>query len=95
MAIAVLIETSGLTQEQYEMAARTFREVGTTLEGPLIHLAGQTEDGYRIIEVWNTQDAANAFYGSELCGRVMSQLPPSTFATWPLQRLDVSGMTTQ
>ena len=64
MAIAILIETPGLTQEQYDAAAQRIDQAGP-FDGWLTHIAGPIDDGWRIVDVWTSQAAADAAYGSD------------------------------
>src|SRR3954454_24860421 len=64
MALAILAEIPDLTREQYELVVKKVNESGSPT-GALFHAGGPTEQGYRIVEVWETRESADAFYGSE------------------------------
>ena len=53
-----------MTRELYEQG---MREVGLpgAPPGSHLHASGPMEGGWRIIEVWESEEAAGAFYGSE------------------------------
>jgi hypothetical protein len=65
MAIGVLLDIPGGTREQYEeINQRAFGDPkGPTepLDGLIIHTAGATADGWRIFDVWETQEAFERF----------------------------------
>ncbi len=62
MPIAFILDTPGMTQEQYEIA---HRQLGNPFEpGALVHIAGPMERGWCIVEVWPSQEAADHFFGS-------------------------------
>ena len=63
MAIAMLFEVPGLTSEQYDAVAR---EVSLPAPGQIFHLAGPMEGGWRVLEVWKSQEAVDAFYREKL-----------------------------
>jgi hypothetical protein len=63
MAIAMLFEVPGLTPEQYDAVAR---EVSLPAPGQIFHLAGPMEGGWRVLEVWESQEAADTFYRERL-----------------------------
>jgi hypothetical protein len=64
MAVAILFEAPGVTQEQYDA---TLREVGTDLQPEQIfHLAGPMENGWRVLDVWETQEALDTFFREKL-----------------------------
>src|SRR6266566_4717285 len=60
MAVAFLQELPGATQEQYDQVVETLR--GQTAEGRIFHVAGPIEGGWRIVDVWESQEAVNKFF---------------------------------
>jgi hypothetical protein len=81
MAIAVLFEAPGVTQEQYDA---TLREVGSELQpGQIFHLAGPMEDGWRVVDVWESQEALDTFWreklGQAMQNAGMPELQPEVF----------------
>jgi len=58
MAVITLLEFPGVTRDLYE-------QVGASLtaapDGILYHACGSTEDGWRILGIWETQAAFDAF----------------------------------
>ena len=82
MAIATLAEVPGLTQEQYDAAAR---EVGLPAPGQIFHLAGPMEGGWRVLEVWESQEAADTFYqrlGQALQNVGITDVQPKVFQVY-------------
>ena len=66
MAIAMIFDGLGMTQAQYD---QTHNEVSPGDEPPpgmLFHAAGQTENGWRVIDVWESQEAADRFIQDKL-----------------------------
>lgn len=65
MAMAFLIETPGMTAEQ---GAAVIRELGLTSPAPgqVLHIEGPMEGGFRVVDVWESQEAFNAFVGTRL-----------------------------
>jgi hypothetical protein len=94
MAIAMLVEIPGLTQEQYEQAAQQVNQAGPALGGALIHGAGPMEGGgCRVVEVWETQEAADAFYNSDFFRQIAAEMPQPKITRWPLYALGGNGLT--
>ena len=63
MSLTFIMELPGVTQEQYEIA---HQQLGHPLEnGALVHIAGPMEGGWRVVEVWPSQEAAERFFGSQ------------------------------
>ena len=89
MAIAILSEIPDLTRDAYEAVVKKVNESGSPA-GALFHGAGPIEGGYRVIEVWETPEAAEAFYGSELLRQATATLTtrPKVIMTWPVYGLD-------
>ncbi len=68
MAIGVLHEAPGGTREQYEQVAsrltdgRGLNSLGDwPVEGILFHSAGPTENGWRVVDVWESEEAFQHF----------------------------------
>jgi hypothetical protein len=59
MALAVLYEFRGMTQEQYDRFIEEAYE-GRTMPGVLAHAAGPTDDGWWAFDVYESQEAADA-----------------------------------
>jgi quinol monooxygenase YgiN len=89
MAVAMLAEIPGLTREQYQRVVTAVNKAGTP-SGALVHAAGPVDDGYRVIEVWDSQEAADAFYGSAVYAAATADLntEPKLIMTWPIEGLD-------
>ncbi len=95
MAIAILVETPGMTQEQYETASQQVDQIGP-VAGWLAHVAGPMEGGWRVVDVWESQAAADAFYGSDAFRQATAALPAFTLSPWPVYALSTgSGRRTQ
>ena len=69
MPIVVVHQVPSLTQERYEEVVRRLTNGKRRLESPsdvgveglLVHVAGQTRDGFRIIDVWESEEAFRRF----------------------------------
>ena len=92
MAFAILAEIPELTREQYEMVVKKVNEGGTPA-GALFHAGGPIEGGYRLVEVWDTREAADAFYGSALLKEATAALTtqPRILMTWPVYGADTGS----
>jgi quinol monooxygenase YgiN len=92
MAIAMVVEIPGLTQEQYEAAVQHINQAGPRVGGALVHAAGSMEGGCRVMEVWESQAAADAFYSSALFRQITADFAEPKITAWPLYALDGSGL---
>ena len=64
MAVAFLQELPGATQEQYDQVVEALR--GQTAEGRIFHVAGPMEGGWRVVDVWESQEAVDTFFQEQL-----------------------------
>ena len=86
MAVAFLQEIPGATQEQYDQVVETLR--GQTAQGRIFHVAGPIEGGWRIVDVWESQEAVNKFFQEQLGPAVQAAgmaAPPPRF--WPVHNM--------
>ncbi len=92
MAFAMLAEIPGLTREQYESVVKKVNESGTPA-GALLHAAGPIEGGYRVVKIWQTREAADAFYTSPLYQAATATITtqPNILITWPVQGIDTGA----
>jgi hypothetical protein len=70
MPVVGVFESPTLTQEQYEETVRRLTDGKKThmesasdwpVEGLLVHVAGQSESGFRVVDVWESQEAFDRF----------------------------------
>lgn len=76
MAIAVIFDLPGVTEAQYATARRM---LGEALQpGNLVHVAGPAEDGWRVVEVWESPEVMGAFFQSAAAGAAFQAagIPP-------------------
>lgn len=92
MATAFVFEASGLRREDYEglMAALGRADLDApTPDGFIAQLAGPTEEGWRVIDVRESEEAAGAFYGSAAFQGMLAGAPPIDRTPWALYRVEV------
>ena len=71
VAVAVVFVTQGpgITQETYEEVVRRLTDGKTRLDSPadwpveglLVHAAGEAEGGFRVVDVWESEEAVRRF----------------------------------
>jgi hypothetical protein len=68
MPVVLVHEGPTLTQERYEQVTQRFKGGGKMespsdwpVEGLLAHIAGQGENGFRVVDVWESEDACRSF----------------------------------
>jgi hypothetical protein len=68
MPIVAVFEAPGLTQQNYEETVRRLTGKNRMssphdwpVEGLLVHVAGQTAKGFRVVDVWTSEEAFRRF----------------------------------
>jgi hypothetical protein len=69
MPVVLVHQGPSVTQERYDETVRRLTGGKGRLESPsdwpvdglLVHVAGQGEQGFRIVDVWESEEAANRF----------------------------------
>ena len=61
MSVAHIIENPGGTKEQYEQVRKELG-IGSQLPpGQLVHIAGASDSGWVVVNVWETREAAEKY----------------------------------
>ena len=86
MALAFLVDFPGATQAQF---AQVDQKLGRQAPpGLLYHVEGPIEGGWRVVDVWESQEAVDLFYHERL-GQVLLEaavaIPQPQF--WPAHRI--------
>ncbi|MDO8613022.1 MAG: hypothetical protein Q7R32_09405 [Dehalococcoidia bacterium] len=66
MAIGLVFNGVGVTQAQYEQVLHEVTPDNKVAPGMLSHVAGPTADGWRVVEVWESQEALDRFFQEKL-----------------------------
>ena len=69
MPVVLVFEGPSLTQERYEESVRRLTDGKSRLESPadwpveglLAHIPGQGPNGFRVVDVWESEEAVKAF----------------------------------
>ena len=69
MAVVLVHQGPTMTQERYEDVVRKLADGKSRMESPsdwpvaglLVHAAGQGEGGFRVVDVWESEEACNQF----------------------------------
>ena len=88
MAIAQVHELRGWTKEGYEQSMRMLNLPGPP-PGSLVHMSGPMEGGWRIVEVWESEEAATSFYSSTAFQEMVKEtgVQPNVVASWPIENV--------
>lgn len=69
MAVVLVHQGPSLTQESYEEVVRKLADGKSRMESPsdwpvaglLVHAAGPGDNGFRVVDVWESEEASNQF----------------------------------
>jgi hypothetical protein len=69
MRVVAVFQVPGLTQDKYEQSVRRVTGGKDRVESPsdwpveglLVHIAGQGESGFRVVDVWESEEAFARF----------------------------------
>jgi hypothetical protein len=78
----------GATLDQYDEVDRKFPDEAP--EGAHLHVAGMTDDGLKVIEVWDSEDHVNRFMEQGGLREAMqeAQLPEPDITQFEVHKLD-------
>jgi hypothetical protein len=62
MAVLVIAEVKGQTEAGYDGMVAALGEAMREATGRRLHASHATEDGWRVIEVWDSKDLANRWF---------------------------------
>ena len=92
MAIVLVHEGPTVTQENYEKTVQKLTGGNTKMEsvsdwpveGILVHSAGEGPNGFRVVDVWESQEAVDAF--GEKLGPILAEVgitdPPQMYEAY-------------
>jgi hypothetical protein len=66
VAIGLIFDGAGVTQAQYEQVLNEVMPSGGMPDGMQSHIAGATENGWLVTEVWDSQESAKKFFEEKL-----------------------------
>jgi hypothetical protein len=82
MAIGLRGKFDGGTQEQYDAVQRHMGVDEDPPQGMIFHMAGPIDEGWGVIDVWESRDAFDRFFASRL-GPAIQELGDRTFQVPP------------
>jgi hypothetical protein len=65
MAVGIVFDGIGVSQAQYEQVLHQVSPDNSLAPGELHHIAGTTEGGIVVVELWESSDAMMAFFNRE------------------------------
>jgi hypothetical protein len=84
MAIAFVVEWSGVSEAQYQAVRQALTVDGQLAPGEICHIPKVVEAGWRFVDVWESEDAFRAFFADRLGAFLYTAgLPPPQVTSWP------------
>jgi len=78
MTIGLIFENPGITRAQYDEIRHALHPDNSLSPGMLFHAAGAGENGWRVIEVWESQEAAERYFQETLRPALQQANVPTT-----------------
>jgi quinol monooxygenase YgiN len=72
MAVLIIAEVKGQTREGYDGMLNVLEDILRAAPGLILHTSHPTEDGWRVVEVWESKAEADQFFAKN----VAPNLPP-------------------
>ncbi|MBM2812485.1 MAG: hypothetical protein HW416_3244 [Chloroflexi bacterium] len=66
MAVGIVFNGLGVTQAQYDQVLGEVAPGNKLPPGMLYHAGGPSKDGWRVVEIWESQEAADRFFKETL-----------------------------
>lgn len=85
MAVGLIMNFPGVTQEQYDTVLEQLNLGGRMPPGGISHAAGPIEGGWRVVDVWESQEAFDIFFRERLEQAMRNAgMPPPEVDSWPV-----------
>ena len=88
MAFGITVDIPGMTAEQYNQLAPQLNAMVKGQPGFILHISGPAETGYRITEVWESQEVQQRFSAEHVAPIFQEQgIPPATIQTFAVENI--------
>ena len=86
MAMAQLLEFRGGAAEQWHALHQVVAPDGKLAAGALFHVGGPINGGWRVVNIWESEDASQTFFPDRLMPVLQERgLPgPESVSWWPV-----------
>lgn len=85
MAIAILMEFADVEPGKYDAVVADLNLGGKAAPGGIFHVAGPIEGGWRIVDVWDSQEVFDAFMRDRLAALLQKHgVPQPRVSVWPV-----------
>ena len=84
MAIGALFEGPGVTQQQYDAVFKEVIPDGKPPLGMVSHIAGPIEGGWRVVDVWESEQTFKTFGDKLIPAMQRAGFAPIEPKVWPI-----------
>src|SRR5437764_14888740 len=92
MAIGMVVEVPGGTQAMYDATIARMDLMNNPPAGCLVHMAGPVEGGWRVVDVWESQEHFDRFFSERLGAALQAENSPAPQRNaFPLHNLFAVG----
>lgn len=92
MAIGMVVEVPGATQAQYDAVIQRMGLQEDPPQGCLVHMAGPVEGGWRVVDVWESQEHFDRFREERLGAALEAEgMPEPKTSAFPIHMLFSAG----
>ena len=81
MAVLMISEASGVPMQAYDEMAKVILPELKSAPGLVMHTASPFNDGFRVIEIWESGEQANRFFADHVHPRLPPGLKPKRTVT--------------
>lgn len=84
MAIAILFEFPGMSQQQYDAVMGELNFSNQPTPGLLFHVSGSQDDGWRAVEVWESEETWQTYFDQNYAAAVQRQIQTFHVTLFPV-----------
>lgn len=90
MAVGVIVELAGGTAEQYDAIIGEMKQGDWPPPHSVLHIAGPSDDGWRVVDVWESAEAFEAFARDHIVplAQKHGMTAPPQITMWPVHNLE-------
>ena len=88
MALTVILELPGVTQQQYDQVIDRITPDRKSPQGQILHVGGPIEGGWCVVDVWESQEAFERFLQQKLIQAMQEAgMPPPQRKVFPVYNM--------
>jgi len=89
VTVLMTSEMPGLTQEGYDHLAAALLPIMRSTDGFIAHAAGPVDGGFRVTELWESEDAHTRWFDAHVAPTMPAGSPPPAITFRPIVQVEV------